>query len=168
MMMIPCCCAYKNSIQLGIPLNDMEAPKILNVQLDWNVVFSQNHKCWQNLLIFSPSEIHLPAPLAPLPSVHRVKANGFILTCMSRFQNCFRTFCPPCHADILCSQLLSNFSSESSTQPPTSTPLPQHHHQRPLMESQLPWNEIGDWNGGNPVMQRRVGGKRGWGVMGGD
>lgn len=70
----------------------------------------------------------------------------------------FRTFCPHVMQIFFCS-LGSTPPLNPKTHPPPSPPPPPTPPSESLIESQLPWNKIGDWSGGNPVMQRRVGGR---------
>lgn len=106
--------------------------KIVTVQLTENVILSKNHTSWQNLLISFPLRDPSTCSDCPLPSVNRVNVNSCILTCISCFQNCFRTFCPSCHADIPYSHWAT---PPLNPQPTHLPPLPQNHHQRPSLRA---------------------------------
>lgn len=134
-----------------------------DIQL-WEVIILPFHSTMLhypkiNNIYFFPmhSDFQLPALTAPSPIVTEwtwlVTPHVYLL-----LSKLFRTFCP--HV------MQIHFCSPGSTpplipksHPPPSPPPPPTPPSESLIESQLPWNKIGDWSGGNPVMQRRVGGR---------
>lgn len=76
--------------------------------------------------------------------------------CLHVLSNHFGTFCPHVMQifSILKEQLLLSIPVPPDSFTSSSSSSSTNAIIEPLIESQLPWNKIGDWSGGNPAMQR--------------